>query len=71
MKIKIEYKNDGELASSYWAYTYLPPNKVYESACGDSYEEAKAKLLNIIHRRIHAPSVPPPEEVEIEDGPNR
>jgi len=70
MKIEIKYKNDGDKYSSYWAYTTLPSGK-YVSCCGDSYEEAKTKLLNIIHGQIHAPSAPPSEEVEIEDGTSK
>jgi len=64
MKIKIIYQNDGGLKLGCWATTILP-NGSYFSSCGDTYADAKQRLLEKI--KIKRPAIPPTEEVEVRE----
>lgn len=65
MKILIQYKTDGMVFAPYWAYSWVEGE--YFACCGDSYAEAKAKLINLIlEKRNPTEPIPPAEEVEID-----
>ena len=67
MKIKISYKHDGTASVAHSAFTTVGGQ--YISGWGDSFKEAKARLLERLTSLFGDSKVdlPPDEEIEIDE----